>query len=197
MIQEKTSLRLMLYFTIFYLLIFTIMSLLNKNYEFLYYTVVMSLLIILIVLYYKKLHLSTAIIFGLTLVGAMHLFGGNIQILGTRLYEFWLIPGIFKYDNLVHIIGTFVATFISYSLLNPHLDRELKHNKVLLSLILILIASGIGAFHEILELLAVVFLGAAEQIGDYINNAVDLLFNFFGAVLASIYIIYYHIKKKK
>ncbi|MBD3355479.1 DUF2238 domain-containing protein [Candidatus Woesearchaeota archaeon] len=196
MIDEKVKLKLMLYFTLLYLLVFTAISLFNKNYEFLYYTLVMSLLLFLVVLYHKKLHLTTAIIFGLTVVGAMHIFGGNIHIFGTRLYEFWLIPGVFKYDNLVHIIGTFVATFISYSLLFPHLDKKLKHSKFLLALVLILIASGIGAFNEVLELFAVVFLGATKQVGDYLNNALDLLFNFIGAIIASIYIVYYHKRKR-
>ncbi len=196
MADEKFKLKLMLYFTLFYLVVFTAISLFNKNYEFLYYTLVMSLLVFLVVLYHKKLHLTTAIIFGLTIVGAMHIFGGNVYILGTRLYEFWLIPGVFKYDNLVHLIGTFVAAFIAYSLLFPHLDKKLKHSKFLLSLVLILIASGIGAFNEVLELFAVVFLGATKQVGDYLNNAFDLLFNLIGAAIASIYIVYYYRRKR-
>ena len=120
--EEGTTLKLMLAFTIGYIFVFTIFALLNKNYEFLYYTVVMSLILFIIILYHKKIHLSSHIMAGLTIVGAMHIFGGNIYLSGTRLYDLYLIPNLFKYDNFVHFIGTFTATFIVYSLLYPHLD---------------------------------------------------------------------------
>lgn len=195
--QRKTELKLMFYFTIIYLFIFTMLAMKNKNYEFLYYTVIMSALILLIVIYHKRFHLSTGVMAGLTLLGAMHIFGGNIYPWGTRLYDIWLIPGVFRYDNLVHFIGIFVATLVAYSLVHPHLDKRLGANKLLLSLILVMIALGMGSFNELFELGAVVFLGAAEQVGDYMNNAVDILFNFFGSIAACIYIVYHYEGKQR
>lgn len=194
--QEKTELKLMLWFTIGYLALFTILAIINKNYEFLYYTIILSALILIIVLYHKKIHLSKHILFGLTIVGAMHIFGGNIHIFGIRLYDIWLIPpNILKYDSIVHAFGIFVATFVAYSFIHPHLDKKINHNAVLLSLILISVAMGIGAFNEVLEFGAVVFLGAAKQVGDYINNALDLVFNLFGSIIACFFIIRYHKRK--
>ena len=58
-------------------------------------------------------------------------------------------------------------------------------------------AMGVGAFNEILELIAVVFLGAAEQVGDYFNNALDLFFNLIGSTIACFFIIHYHKKHIK
>ena len=87
----------------------------------------------------------------------------------------------------------------AYNLLNPHLDKKIKHNKILLSLIIILIASGIGAFNEIIEFFAVVFFNAAKGVGGYFNNALDLVFNLIGAIIASFIITKYHsvrIKRK-
>tara|TARA_Y100000310_G_scaffold130047_1_gene129221 strand:- start:5004 stop:5591 length:588 start_codon:yes stop_codon:yes gene_type:complete len=194
--QEKTELKLMLYFTIAYLALFTILSIIKENYEFLYYTIIMALLISIIVLYHKKLHLSKYILLGLTIFGAMHIFGGNIYIFNTRLYDLYLIPDIFRYDNLVHTIGSFITTIIAYSLLRPHLDKKIKHNPLLLSLILISISTGVAAYVEILELIAVLTLGASKQIGDYLNNALDLVFNLLGSIMASFFIIKYHKKKK-
>lgn len=195
--QEKTELKLMLWFTISYLTLFTILAIIKKNYEFLYYTFIMSALILIIVFYHKKIHLTKHIIFGLTVLGTMHIFGGNIHILGTRLYDIWLIPpNILKYDNIVHAFGVFVATFVIYSLIHPHLNKKINHNPFLLSLILVSIAMGIGAFNEILELGAVVFLGAAKQVGDYINNALDLVFNLGGSIIACFFIIKYHKGKR-
>ena len=152
----------------------------------------MSILIFIIVLYHKKAHLTYHILIGLTIGGALHIFGGNIYLGTTRLYDYWLIPHYFKYDNLVHTFNTFVATFVIYSLLKPHLDKKLDHNSFLLGLLLVLITMGLGAFNEILEFGAVIFLGAAKQVGNYFNNALDLVFNLIGSSLAVIRIIIYH-----
>ncbi|MFC2135778.1 DUF2238 domain-containing protein [Bacteroidota bacterium] len=185
----------MLWFTIGYLFTFTLLAIFKKNYEFLYYTIILSILIFIIVLYHKKIHLTKHILLGLTILGAMHIFGGNIHFFGTRLYDIYFIPGLLKYDNIVHSFGIFVATFVVYSFLHPHLDKQIDHNAVLLSLILISITMGIGAFNEVLELGAVVFFGAAKQVGDYINNAVDLVFNLIGSVIACFFIIRHHKRK--
>ena len=183
----------MLYFAIGYLVIFAILAIINKNYEFLYYTFILSALILIIVLYHKKIHLSKTVLFGLTILGVMHLLGGNIHISGTNLYDIWLIPpNILKYDNLVHVFGIFVATFAIFSIIQPHLNKKINHNPFLLSLILVSIAMGIGSFNEILELVAVVFLGATKQVGDYFNNALDLVFNLIGSIIACFFIIIRH-----
>lgn len=196
-ISEKTELKIMLFFTIYYLLLFTILAIIKHNYEFLFYTFFMSIMIIMVVLYHKKIHLSFYLMVGLTLMGALHIYGGNIYINSIRLYDYWLIDGIFKYDNLVHTIGIAIATIVAYNILNPHLDEKLKHNRILLSLILILIAMGIGAMNEIIELLAVVFLNASSQVGDYMNNALDLVFNMIGSMLACLFLSHYHHKRIK
>lgn len=195
--KEQTELRLMFWFTVAYLAFFTVLAIVNRNFEFLYYTFIMSAIIFIIVFYHKKIHLSMHLFFGLTILGVLHIFGGNIHIGGIRLYELWLLPNIFRYDNLVHSFGTFVATFAVYSLLRPHLDVKIKHNYFLLALLLISITMGFGAFNEILELGAVLFLGAAEQVGDYFNNAFDLVFNLLGSIVACVIILEHHAKQKQ
>jgi uncharacterized membrane protein YjdF len=196
MMDDRIKLKSMLYFTLSYLMFFTVISVYKMNYEFLYYTIIMSTLIVMIILYHRKLHLTTGIWGGLTFVGAMHVMGGNIWLNGTRLYEIWFIQGFLRYDHVVHFIAVFIATLIAYNLLYPHLKKELESNKFLLSLILILIALGLGAVIELLELFASVFLNAADQVGDYLNNALDIVSNTVGAVAACLYIMYNHKKKE-
>lgn len=75
------------------------------------------------------------------------------------------------------------------------MDLKIKHHPALFSLLLILIALGIGALNEILEFGAVVFLDAQEAVGDYFNNAADLVFNLIGSVIAVIFIHPYHKKR--
>lgn len=187
--RHENKLKVMLWFTIIYMTFFTIVSLLNKNYEFLYYTIVMSLIILVLIKYKEQISFTSGIAFGLTVVAAMHIFGGNVHIDGVRLYDVWLFSWL-KYDNLVHLIGTFTAALLSYTFVYQHLNEKARDNKILLSIIIISMASGIGAFNEILELGAVLWFNADAQVGDYINNAFDLVYNFFGALLACIYLFY-------
>ena len=194
--KEKTELELMLWFTIGYLLLFSILAILSKNYEFLYYAFILSALLLVIVLYHKKIHLTAHILLGLSILGALHVLGGNINIGVTRLYDLWLIqPNILKYDNVVHAFGIFVATFVAYSFIHPHLDKKINHNPILLSIILVSIAMGIGVFNEALEFTSVLYLGAAAEVGDYFNNAIDLIYNLFGSIIACFVIIKYHKNK--
>lgn len=190
------KLKLMFYFTLIYLVVFTILAILKGNYEFLYYTFVMTGLIFTTLKVYRKFHLSYGIMVGLTILGVLHIFGGNLYVFGTRLYDLWLIPQIFKYDNLVHLFGIFVATLVSYNLLIPHISRKIEKKWFLLSGLLILIALGIGAINELVELAAVVFFGAAAGVGDYMNNAIDIVFNLIGSVIACVF-IWIHYEKKK
>lgn len=194
--NENTKIRLTFWFTLLYVSFFSIFAILRGNYEFIFYTVIMSVLIFIIIRIYKKLHLTSYILGGLALLGILHVLGGNVHIFDTRLYEFWLIDGVLKYDNMVHAFGIYVITFICYSLVYPHLDKKAKHNYVLLSVVLITSAIGFGALNEVIELMAVLFLGAAKQVGDYFNNAFDLLFNFIGASAACVFIIRYHKKQR-
>ena len=186
--------KLILIFTAVYFVFFTLIAFMRKNYEFLYYTAIMSSLIILIVLYYKKLHLTSIILWGLSILGFMHLGGGLISISGNALYGFWIIQDILRYDNVVHTFGIFIATFVAYNIISPHLDLKTKHHPVLFSLLLVLIALGIGSLNEVAEFVAVIFLGEKAGVGDYFNNALDLVFNLIGSIIAVFIIFPYHRK---
>ena len=118
-----------------------------------------------------------------------------INIYDIRLYDFWFIDNLLKYDNIIHAASLFVATFVAYNIISPHLDLKIKHHPALFSLLLILIALGIGALNEILEFGAVVFLDAQEAVGDYLKNASDLVFNLIGSVIAVFFIHPYHKKR--
>src|SRR3989338_4568002 len=138
--DKKREIRLISIFTIAYAFFFTLLAYLTKNYEFVYYTIVISSLLAIIVLHYKQLHLKVAILWGLSILGLMHLAGGTINIYGIRLYDFWFIDNLLKYG-------------------------------------------------------AVVFLDAQEAVGDYFNNAADLVFNLIGSVIAVFFIHSYHKKR--
>lgn len=190
--DKEKELKLILAFTIVYLIFFISLAIIRQNYEFVFYIAVICLLTMISALHHKELHLKPAIVGGLSVIGLMHLAGGNLHFNGIRLYDTYLFQNFIRYDQIVHTLGFFVATFVSYSLIRPYLDPRVKHHPLVLSLILVLTASGFGALNEVLEFMAVIFLGAVQQVGDYYNNAWDLVFNLLGAVAACFFIHPYH-----
>ena len=174
---------------IIYILVFLPLSIANSNFEFIYYGIITTLLFFL--LYYlnkKKSVLSRSVIAGLVFLGLLHLAGGNVTIGGDVLYNLWLIPpDIFKYDNLVHTYAMFITTIAFHEILKPRIGHIISKPPYLFG-ILILISSGIGASAEIIELIAVIFLNAGDRVGGYYNNAIDLIFNLSGAIIASCFL---------
>ena len=192
---EKKSF-LVLIFTIFYTILFIFLAIRIDNMEFVFYILFESIILIFLILYYKKVHLSLFMLVLISLLLFMHFAGGNFFINGTRLYDV-MYKDIIRYDNIVHFLWGFVFTFIAYNILVPHLDKKVKHNSFLFAAILVLITSGGGALVEIQEFLGVVFFEAAKGVGSYVNNALDLVYNSIGAIIASIILVKYHRKIKK
>ncbi|OGY45290.1 MAG: hypothetical protein A2729_00405 [Candidatus Buchananbacteria bacterium RIFCSPHIGHO2_01_FULL_39_14] len=182
---------LILLFTLAYVAAFGINAFSNTNFEFLYYTFLIIILIFVTILVNQRLYLDFFIILNLSLLGFFHLLGGNLWFQDLRLYDFYIIPGIFRYDNFVHTYGSFIATLALYSLLSNYIDQKIKQKFFIFSFILMFIAMGIGTIVELFELYAVIFFNAARQVGDYYNNAFDLFFNTLGAIFGTIFIYFY------
>lgn len=174
------------------LVIFTTIFLLRKNYEFLGYVAVILFFMWLIVYTNNKVNYPLALVWGLTAWSIMHMSGGGILISGKKLYETMIfnIVGepyfIFKYDQLVHIIGFGVATFAMYTLLNPILRPSSR--KISLAIVVIMAGLGVGALNEIIEFFMTVFM-ANNGVGGYVNNSIDLVANLIGATIAGIFIV--------
>ena len=94
--------------------------------------------------------------------------------------------GIFRFDQLVHIIGFGVATLLMHHLLKPLLRPEVKRWTAL-SIVVVMAGLGVGALNEIVEFLAVVAV-PETGVGGYTNTALDLVSDLIGALLALIYI---------
>jgi hypothetical protein len=179
---------LILLFTLGYIGAFTFNAALNRNLEFIYYTILMITLLYVALVVHQRLHLGFTILFHLSLLGFLHLAGGNFMFHGVRLYDFFFIPGVLRYDNIVHTYGTFIATLVLYNLLADYIAFPVRRMYPVFALLLVLMAIGIGTLNELVEFLAVVFLHAQEQVGGYFNNSLDLCYNTFGSILATLYI---------
>jgi hypothetical protein len=64
-----------------------------------------------------------------------------------------------------------------------------KANLLLIGIITVLAGASIGAINEIVEFSTVVLFDAGEAVGGYYNNAIDLIFNFIGAIIAALVIV--------
>lgn len=184
---------------ILYLFIFAFLSVFTRNREFLYYTILIFGLFLFVVSYYHRLKLTETLLLGIAVHWLLHFMGGALRIGATRLYDFWFIPGYLKYDNIVHAFGIVVLTFIAYNLLRPHFKLKDRVSLLHFSVLLFFVVMGIGALSELFELGAVLWFNAADTVGDYFNNAFDLLYNAIGAVFACILISRYELRfvKKK
>ncbi|MFA6381954.1 MAG: hypothetical protein WCX08_01650 [Candidatus Buchananbacteria bacterium] len=188
---------LALFFTLAYTVAFSINALSSVNYEFLYYTFLILILIVIIIIINKRLDLDFFILFNLSLLGFFHLLGGNLRVNDHRLYDFALISGLpWHYDNFIHTYGSFIATLALYSLLSNYIDDRVKKKYFIFAFVLVLMAMGLGTIIELCELFAALYLNAAQQVGDYYNNAFDLFYNTIGAILATVVIYLYRQRPK-
>lgn len=186
--ENESKLKFVKYFTAMYLFLFALFSIISRNYSVLSKTLLISMILFFIFALNRKLNLPPIILAGLSIHGMLDIIGGSFYISGIRLYESWLVPNVFRYDNLVHAFGSFVFTFASCGVLESCLDKKIRNSRAALSLLLILITMGAGAFVEIMEFHSVIFLNRAKEVGDYFNNALDLVYNLIGAALACIFI---------
>jgi len=162
------------------------------NNEFLFYTVMTSVIGLGIVAVHARVRFSTPLLAMLCLWGLLHMLGGlmpvpeNWPIHGDQrvLYSWWLIPGKLKYDHVVHALGFGVTTWACWQALRIGLiDRRPSIGNMVLCA-----AAGIGfgAFNEILEFIAT--LMGPTNVGGYVNTAWDLVANFAGATVAAVLI---------
>ncbi len=186
--KDKLKLKLLAVFTGIYIILLTKLAFQIKNYEILYYSILLYVGIILVLFIYKdKIKLDFHHYLLISILWLSNLLGSNIYLNGTKLYDIWIF--FIRYDQLMHLLGSFVITLLIYTIFKKYLKRLFQKNKMIFLLTVVLITMGIGAVYEIIELIAVYFLNASEAVGTYYNNALDLIFNLIGSVLAAIWLI--------
>jgi len=179
------------------LIIYTIIFLSRKNYEFLWYICVIIFFMLLILFTNNKINYPNGLLWGLAVWSILHMSGGGIIINGTRLYDLMLLPivgapyHIFKFDQFVHIVGFYVATLAMYAVIKNRLKKENKW--VAVSIVVVMAGIGAGALNEIIEFFASIVI-KDTGVGNYENTALDLVANLIGAVGAMVYIV---VKEKR
>ena len=188
--EEQRKITILYIATIAYFLISAFFYLNRGNYDFLY---TIGLMVILISYFYFKhedFKFGFEIYLGLSIIAFLHVLGGILHFNGIRLYDiyFW----IFKYDNFVHFVASLIITLISFNLLKPNLQHDFLKKPWKLGFLIVTIAIGLGVFVEIGELISVILFNAGQTVGDYLNNALDLVFNFLGSLAGAAYLFLWH-----
>jgi len=179
-----TSLVILFAFTFYFLLI--------GNYEFLVYTVSIGILIFALWKTDKIFHYPNLAKWGFAVWLFFHFAGGGFYYHGQKWYAtiLWKLVGepynILRYDQVIHFYCYVVMTAFVFGIVSYMADKKLKRTKkgiFLIAFISMLGGIAIGAINEIIEFSTVVFLGSTG-VGEYFNNALDLVFNFFGALVS-------------
>ena len=161
---------------------FTVIALRNLNFEFVLYVGVILIIAAWVVWKQRSVRFDLPILWGLTIWGLLHMAGGNIRAGDDILYGLQLIPVVLRYDQLVHAFGFGTATLVCHHLLKPYLRDGLDRWRTL-SILIVLMGSGLGAMNEIIEFIAVKTL-PETNVGGYDNTLWDLIFNLIGGLLA-------------
>ncbi|MDA1180671.1 MAG: hypothetical protein O2931_17980 [Planctomycetota bacterium] len=182
-------------FTLVYLVPFGSICLRGGNGEFLLYLGVMLALIPTIAWLHARIGLHSGTLWGLSLWGLAHLAGGLVTIPESWshdgdlvLYDLWLLPGIIRYDQLVHALGFGLTTWLCWQGLRAsvrHVHGETLRPTWGLLTLCMLSGMGLGALNEVVEFLAVLSI-PNTNVGGYANTGWDLIFNALGTVLSAI-----------
>jgi len=174
-------------FNLAYIIPFTLFYLSIKNYEFLWYVLVLVGFALLIGLTLRKTNFDYLALWGLTFWGLLHMAGGGLIVGDGVLYalEIWKIANVgdtyfIKFDQFVHAFGFGVSTIVAYQLLKP---RVKKMHLGLLYGLCVFIAMGAGALNEVVEFMAVV-VATETGVGGYFNTGLDLVSNMIGSFIA-------------
>ena len=195
--SDSAAMRVII-FTLSYIFAAGVLAAVRGNAEFVFYIAIMLLLGAAIYWVHSKVGLSPALLWCLSVWGLMHMAGGLLECPAawptagkTRvLYNLWIIPGYFKYDQLTHVYGFGVTTWLCWQALSESLRGEgVEVVRPTLGRLTLCAAAGMGfgAFNEIVEFVATLTI-PETNVGGYRNTGWDLVSNLAGCLIAGVWI---------
>jgi hypothetical protein len=213
---------LVLGFTFTYMAISLSAAFALHNEEFLFYFVVMLVLIAATIGLHFRVGLHIGALWGLSIWGAAHMAGGLMPVPDSWpisgdthvLYNWWLIRGLLKYDQVVHAYGFGLVTWICWQGLHSAftrlIDDEIRGTGILpvtpdanpgqdgpatargvrvrptVGLLTLCVAAGngFGAANEVVEFIATLTL-PGTNVGGYTNTGWDMVSNLVGTMIAA------------
>ena len=167
------------------------------NFEFLAYIAVMVVLALAVLAVHRRIGLPLALLWCLSAWGLAHMAGGLVLVPegwptggdSRVLYNWWLVPGWLKFDQLVHAFGFGVTTWLCWEGLRSILAARGPVPRPTPGMLTLCAAAGMGfgALNEVVEFV-VTLLVPDNNVGGYFNTAMDLVFNLLGAIVAAVLI---------
>jgi hypothetical protein len=144
------------------------------------YTGINLLLLVVFGLIHRWARFSVPVLWGVSLVGLGNMLGGVLLIDGEPLYVAPFI-GPMRYDKFFHAAASFVMFFVAWAATERFAGTGYHFGGLVLTTFLV--TMGGGAVVEIAEFIGSTVGGGAVNVGDYGNNALDLVANAVGAAL--------------
>ena len=181
-----------LVFTLSYAAAISIPAKRSGNPELVSYILMMAVLITAIAIVDRRSRLSRPLLWCFSLWGLVHMAGGLLRIPGfwpyngpyEVLYSLWIFPDRLKYDQVVHVYGFGITTWLWWEILRNGLEmRYGQKPDPTFGLISLCVAGamGFGAFNEMVEFIATLTL-PKTNVGGYDNTGWDLVSNLVGSV---------------
>ena len=198
-VASPAAVRAVALVTAAYILVAAVRAWVGGNTEFVFYIVVMIVLSISIYGVHRKVGLTKGLLWGISIWGLLHMAGGIVRVPESWptnadttpvLYNLWLIPKLFKYDQLTHVYGFGLTTWLCWQALSAGFENASgKRPAPTLGLMVLCAAAGMGfgAFNEIVEFIATITL-ESTNVGGYENTSWDLVANLAGSVIAAVWI---------
>ncbi|MEY2570293.1 MAG: hypothetical protein QOE63_643 [Acidimicrobiaceae bacterium] len=144
------------------------------------YLVVTSVLVTATIVVDRRVRFSAPVLGVLCSAMVLHLSGGLLPGPNEAiLYDQWLVPGVLKYDQLVHFINCAALALACFVVLRRWLRPGIAPAGPAFAAAAM--ACGLGAVNEVFEYLASLLFHDLD-VGGYDNTGWDLVFNLAGAL---------------
>lgn len=148
------------------------------------YTAVNLLLLVVFAVIHRWARFPTSVLWGISLVGLGNMLGGVLLIDGQSLYMAEFV-GPIRYDKFFHTAAATVGVFIAWSAMDRWAGEGYHFGGLVF--LTFLVTMGGGAVVEIAELIGSTL--SDVSVGDYANNALDLVANGVGALLGVVVLL--------
>ncbi len=188
-------------FTGLYLVASLVAAVMIGNNEFILYLALAPVLVVGIVVLHIKIKLPIPMLWALSGLVLVHCLGGLITLPASMptegkqlLYNFWIIPDKLKYDQVVHIYGNAIGTWLCWNLLRYSIAIAVKTDikdipaHPMFLIVCFLAGVGIGALNEVLEFGATRTMSGDTNVGGYVNTGWDLVANTLGGAITIFWI---------
>ncbi len=149
------------------------------------YTGITVLIVITFALLHQWAKFPLWILWVISLVGLGNMIGGVVLVDGKPMYVNGYI-GPIPFDKFFHSLAAFAFFFVAWHAMKAFAGPG-YHRPGLLTFTFLVVMGG-GAVVEIVELIGTVI--SEVNVGDYGNNALDLVANAIGAALGLIVILF-------